>query len=225
MNKGKIFLISLALLCVLLIYAAYAFDLPKLFYFNKEDALKEWQEKIFKDKVMYTVELKGQVGELLAQSNKACSGLIYKLYLEPKNFPWISWNWKISKFPDKGPSSPTQPGWVEKDDYAARVYVIFSSWNFLSMQSLEYIWDESLPVETIKSSPFSKNIKLIVAESGKNQQGKWMTEERKIYEDYQKAFGRPPTRAVIAIALMTDSDNTLSTAEAVYTNIKVGYNK
>jgi hypothetical protein len=49
-------------------------------------------------------------------------------------------------------------------------------------------------------------------------------EERNIYEDYKKAFGRKPG-AVGAIALMTDTDNTLSVAEAFYKDIKVGYKK
>jgi hypothetical protein len=48
--------------------------------------------------------------------------------------------------------------------------------------------------------------------------------ERNIYEDYKRAFGKNPGW-IGAIALMTDTDNTLSTAEALYTDIKVGYKK
>jgi hypothetical protein len=65
---------------------------------------------------------------------------------------------------------------------------------------------------------------LIVLESGNKNPQEWVFEERNIYEDYKRAFGEEPNW-VGAIALMTDTDNTLSTAEALYTDIKVGYKK
>ena len=49
-----------------------------------------------------------------------------------------------------------------------------------------------------------------------------MYEKRNILEDYKKAFGRKPGK-VGAIAIMTDTDNTRSTAEAHYDELKVGY--
>jgi len=64
---------------------------------------------------------------------------------------------------------------------------------------------------------------LIVAESGHNNLGQWVFEKRNIVEDYRKAFGKKRVPRVGAIALMTDADNTLSTAEAFYKDIKVGY--
>ena len=134
----------------------------------------------------------------------------------------ISWKWKVVRFPDKRTRDEQENGWVEKDDYAARVYVIFPSWIFTNIKCIEYIWAENLPVGKIITSPYLKNIKLIVVESGRKNLGQWVFEERNIYEDYKRAFGRRPG-AVGAIALMTDTDNTLSTAEAQYTQIKVGY--
>ncbi|MEK6732008.1 MAG: DUF3047 domain-containing protein [Candidatus Omnitrophota bacterium] len=128
----------------------------------------------------------------------------------------------MTQFPDKTKPGNAEAGWIEKDDYAARVYVVFPSWNFTNIKSIEYIWDENLPDGTISTNPYFGNIKLIVAESGRKNMNKWVFEERNIYEDYKKCFkGTPP--AVGAIALMTDTDNTLSTAETSYKNIRVGY--
>ena len=135
----------------------------------------------------------------------------------------MSWRWKVAQFPKKDIGIGKKGGWLEQDDYAARVYVIFSGWNFLRIQSIEYIWDENLAEGTIMTSPYFKNLKLIVAESGKKNMNQWVFEERNIYEDYKKAFGRVVSRRVSAIALMTDSDNTVSSAEAFYKDIKVGY--
>jgi len=92
------------------------------------------------------------------------------------------------------------------------------------MKSIEYVWSDDLPKGTIITSPYFANIKLIVVESGKKNNDEWVFEERNIYDDYKRAFGTSPS-GVGAIALMTDTDNTLSTAEALYTDIKVGYKK
>lgn len=225
MRKIKAVCILSAILLAVLAYLANAYDLPKTFSFDKKDALNEWQEKVFKNKVIYTVRPRQEEGFLSAKSEEACSGLFYRIRFDPAELPMISWDWKIIKFPKKGSVSPeddTKKGWIEKDDYAARVYVIFPSLNFRKTKSLEYVWDESLQEETIMTSPYFKNIKIIVAQSGKKNMGQWMTEKRNIYEDYKKAFGDSPPN-VGAVALMTDTDNTLSTAEALYRNIKVGY--
>ncbi len=216
-------LITFCLACF--IFAAYAYDLPKWFPFNAHNSLQEWQEKVFKGKVLYDVRVKGGDGFLSAHSHQACSGLFYKLKFDVTKHPMISWHWKITKFPEKRSQNTGDVGWLEKDDYAARVYVIFSSWNFMKTKSLEYIWDENLREETVMASPYLDNIKLIVVESGKTNVDQWVFEERNILEDYKKAFGKSPPRYVTAIALMTDADNTLSTAEAFYQDIKVGYKK
>ena len=224
--QRKIIYILICAVLILWVYYARGGDLPKRFSFSEENALDEWQEKVFKNKVLYVVETERKDTYLSAKSEKACSGLFYKISFYPKEFPVISWQWKVMSFPEK-PASITaetdeKDGWIEKDDYAARVYVVFPSWNFMWTQSIEYIWDESLPEGTIKTSPYFKNIKLMVIESGRRNIGRWVSEKRNIYDDYKKAFGRPPSLRVGAVALMTDTDNTLSTAEAFYKDIKVG---
>lgn len=192
------------------------------FKFDDKNALKKWEEKIFKDKVLYSVELlELRQGYLHAFSKSAASGIIYRLKFDPKKEPMVSWKWKVLKFPDKN-SNAVDTGWVEKDDYAARFYVIFPKLNILATRSIEYVWDRALPVGTILTNPYFKNIKIIVIESGDAKLNNWVYEERNIRQDFKKAFGREPSY-VGAIAVMTDADNTVSTAEAEYDEIRVGY--
>ena len=49
----------------------------KWFSFNREDALKEWKEKIFQGRVLYTVKPRDPTGYLIGKSRKASSGLYY----------------------------------------------------------------------------------------------------------------------------------------------------
>ena len=225
MWKKKFVYILIFAIPLVFIYHIYAGNLPKWFLFDRDAALEEWQEKVFKDKVLYSVE--SEEGVLLAQSKKACSGLFYKIIFSPKKFPMISWRWNVIKFPEKISTdvkvTNDRKGWIEKDDYAARVYVIFPSLNFRKTKCIEYVWDQDMAEGTIMTSPYFKNIKIIVAESGKENVGKWVLEKQNIYEDYKKVFGSSPRSNVGAIAIMTDTDNTLSTAEALYRDIKVGY--
>ncbi|MFC1620692.1 DUF3047 domain-containing protein [Candidatus Omnitrophota bacterium] len=224
MRNRKSWYLLIAAISILFIYYAYAGNLPKWFLFDEKNSLKEWQEKVFKNKVLYSIEEGLKDGYLLAKSEQACSGLFYKMRFSPKTLPMISWQWKVVQFPEKKKYRATEEnGWIEKDDYAARVYVIFPSMNFRKTKSIEYIWDEYLPEGTVMTSPYFKNIKLIIVESGTGNMNKWVLEQRNIYEDYKRAFGKAPFGNVGAIALMTDTDNTLSSAEAEYKDIKVGY--
>lgn len=226
MRNPRLVLVATAAALIFVIYCAYAGDLPKWFSFKQQNSLQEWQEKVFRGKVIYEIKAEHTKENFLsATSDKACSGLLYRIKFDVKEFPMFSWEWKVGQFPAKKTAVDESTGWMERDDYAARVYVIFSSWNFMNIKSLEYIWDENLPVGTVKTSPYLANIKMIVAESGSENLNNWVAEERNILADYKKAFGTNPPRYVGAIAIMTDADNTLSTAEAAYQNLKVGYKK
>jgi hypothetical protein len=134
-----------------------------------------------------------------------------------QNFPLLSWKWKVLKFPDLSLAKTAR----EKDDYAARVYVIFPFLTFSSSKFLEYAWSQDLPAETILDSPFGKNIKIIIIRSGKAPNDDWIVERRNVYEDYKKAFGAKP-RGVGAIALMCDADGTKTQAQALFDEIIIG---
>lgn len=225
MRSSKIFISLFAgtILTALLIQSILGLDLPKWFPFSSQRSLNEWENKIFKGKVIYRVKHSGPEGYLQALSIGSASAIFYRIKNRYKamDYPMISWKWKIIKFPDKN-KLKTRMG-IEKDDYAGRVYVIFPSLNFFASKALEYVWDESAPLETIWTSPYSKNIKLLVVHSGKEESGKWVFEERNIFRDYQRAFARKPNLKVGAIALMSDADNSGDVSEAYFDEIYIGY--
>ena len=194
------------------------------FRFNHANALAGWEEKIFKGKVVYSVK-KDKTGEYLnAYSKDAASGIIYWMEFNPKSYPMVSWKWRVTRFPERKKGAPGDSWWLEKDDYAARFYVIFPRFPLFRFRCLEYVWDKDLPVGTIITNPNFKNLKIIVVESGAKNMGNWVRVERNIYDDFRKLFGSSPGNAG-AIAIMTDSENTQSVAEAQYNDIEVGYEK
>lgn len=224
-NRAKItlFIFVAAVLLAFEMRAAIGFDLPKWFPFSTNHSLSEWENKILRGKVIYKIEHTGTEGYLHALSIGAASAIFYKVRnrFRIEEFPMLSWKWKVARFPDKEKLRIRQG--IEKDDYAARVYVIFPSLIFLNSKALEYVWDETAPLDAVCTSPYSKNIKLIVVESGRNASGGWVSEERNIFKDYLWAFGRNPTLRVGAIALMSDADNTSEVSEAYFDEIRIGY--
>lgn len=194
------------------------------FPFTDEAALREWEEKIFKGKVIYSVEKDSGLSYVRADSRSAASALYYKIKADSKRRrPVLSWKWRVERFPAK--QSPESLEAKNEDDFAARVYVIFLSKFIMNSKVVEYIWAEDLPIGTIGTSPYSKNIKLIVLQSGPAKDGKWAAEERDAVGDYVLVFGGMPEHDIGAISFMTNTEHTGTSADAMYDDIKLGYMK
>jgi hypothetical protein len=81
--------------------------------------------------------------------------------------------------------------------------------------TLMYVWCNKREPGTVVKSPRTDRIRTLVLESGARRLNRWLDYERDIRADYERAFGEPPG-ALVAIGIMTDSDNTRSVARAWY---------
>lgn len=210
-------LIAMAIFCLtLLTYSSIVY--LKTFTFNEDKPLLEWNKMILNGEVKYIPIKQGNEGFIRALSNKTCSALYYRIKFKLSEYPLLSWKWRVIKFPDLS----TMREEKDKDDYAARIYVVFPFWSFSSSKFIEYVWAENLPVGTIIKSPVANNVKLVVARSGKVMDEGWVNESHNVYEDYVKAFGEKPRMKVGAIAMMCDADNSKSEAESIFDEIAIG---
>jgi hypothetical protein len=99
--------------------------------------------------------------------------------------------------------------------------VVFNyGFSSLTSRVINYVWASSMPKGSSVSSFFSPNSKIMVLESGPEQLGQWVTEERNVFDDYKSLYGEEPG-GILGIAVMTDSDNTRSSAIAYYDDIIV----
>ncbi|MCI0525975.1 MAG: DUF3047 domain-containing protein [Nitrospira sp.] len=141
--------------------------------------------------------------------SQASASMIYKeVNADPKTYPMLRWEWKVLNLLRKG--DPTKKS---GDDYPARVYVTFRD-----RTGINYIWESKFPKGRILPNPYVSDVKMFIVESGPEQIGQWVKEERNLYEDYKRAFGREPAW-VVALSLMTDTDNTGEAAVAYYADI------
>ena len=175
----------------------------------------KWESKRFAGETKYNVTTEDNIRCIKASSNASASALIYKIKFDPKEYPVLSWQWKVSNVIKKGNALKK-----EGDDYAARVYVIFPSLLFWKTKAINYMWANTLPEGSSVPNTFTSNAQMIAIQSGNRNAGKWITEKRNIYDDYKKVFGEEPPK-VGGIAIMTDTDNTGESATAWYGIIKI----
>jgi hypothetical protein len=181
----------------------------------KKGLSPKWEEKSFKGKTEYEVTQEDNQLCIKATSSASASALYYKIKYDTKDYPVLTWRWKVNHVLSKGDALHK-----EGDDYAARVYVVFPSLAFWRTKALNYIWANKLPKGQAVPNPFSANAIMVAVESGPERTGHWLEERRNIVEDYRRYFGEDPPKAG-AIAIMTDTDNTGENATAWYGPIRV----
>jgi len=144
------------------------------------------------------------------RAERASFALYRDLVVGLDEFPALGWSWKVARLPTGGDVRQ-----AARDDQAAQVYVMFPRWPSPKTQSdvIGYVWDTTAPVGTTLRSPKAANVRVIVVESGPERLGVWRREWRNVAQDYRTLFGRAAPR-VGAIAVMIDSNDTLSAAEA-----------
>jgi len=177
-----------------------------------------WKEIEVKGRTTYTIEDLDGGRSVKAHSRAAASILLCPFRFNPDTYEWISWRWRVDRLLEQEALDRK-----EGSDAVARLYVYFDTGGLpWQKRNLDYVWSAHLPVETILTSAYSKTSKIIVAESGAEHLGTWRWIKRNIEEDYRRCFGDDPPR-VVAIGLMTDTDNTQTEAIAYVDDLMVSH--
>lgn len=170
---------------------------------------------------------------LQADSDNAASGLTHEVAIDPAQYPIVEWRWKIDNVL-KGGDVTTKAG----DDYPARLYITFAydprKAGFLEKAkyraarllygqyppsgAINYLWASKSPVGTRVANAYTRRVQMIVAQSGPQKAGQWVSESHNILEDYRALFGQDPPM-ISGVAVMTDTDNTRESARAWFGDI------
>jgi len=179
------------------------------------EGMAGWESKSFKGMTDYRLVQDAGRTVVEAQSRGTASGLFKKVRLNPEQYRYLRWSWKIAGTVRNGDET-TKAG----DDYAARVYVVFPGRFFWQTKAINYIWANRLPRGASVPNAFTASTMMVAVESGAERAGQWISEERDILADYRRLFGGEP-REIGAIAIMTDTDNTGGEATAWYGEISI----
>ena len=172
---------------------------------------------------------------LHAIADNAASALAHPMYAELRDVPVIAWRWKIAGLVDDADSRQ-----ASREDAPARLVLEFDgdtrklplvergiygiarhvAGRELPYATLMYIWSNRERVGTVISNPRTRRVEMVVASSGAEGVGRWQSLSRNVRADFLRAFGEEPGR-LMAIGVLTDTDNTDAHAEAWYGDIRL----
>ncbi|MDH3519590.1 MAG: DUF3047 domain-containing protein [Myxococcales bacterium] len=167
---------------------------------------------------------------LRARSACAASGLLLPLDdIDLRQTPRLRWRWRIPQPIETARDERSKAG----DDFAARVYVAFAFeperaslferarrrlgaalyGEQLPGSALAYVWSRAEPAGASWENPFVASSRMI--SRGMGPLPDWRVEEVDLLADYTRFFGTEAPAALF-LAVMTDTDETCSEAEALY---------
>jgi Protein of unknown function (DUF3047) len=183
-------------------------DFPS--YIGVAGAPAGWELKEKSGKAEFAVVKDGNVAAGRFRSANTSFSLQKEVKVDLKQYPWLTWKWKVTKLPAGGDFRKSKT-----DDQAAQLFVAFSK-----TKAIVYIWDTTAPaglMEDTSPVPFM-TVKIVVLRSGPAELGKWIEETRNVYEDYKKLYGSEPP-AVNGIRLQINSQHTGTSAESYFADV------
>jgi len=173
-----------------------------------------WEKKEFSGETTYQLVSIDNRQVLKASSNASASGLVRKIDIDLNKTPYMNWSWKVDAILDDV-AETTKAG----DDYPARVYIVVSDgFFFWQTRALSYSWASKQPKGSSWPNAFVDNATMVAVQSGDERVGEWVQEKRNILDDIKNLLGIDAT-SIIAVAIMTDTDNSKQSASAYYGDI------
>jgi hypothetical protein len=171
---------------------------------------------------------------LRARADASASVLAHRTSFDVRAAPIAEWRWKVSHLIPGADNRLSG-----RDDSPVRVIFAFdgnksrlpmtdravflltrAAGNELPYATLMYVWSNELQVGTVLPNPHTRRVQMIVAATGAKDVGRWCTIKRNLLDDFRRAFGEDPGR-LVAIGVMTDTDNTGVAAESWYGDIEL----
>ena len=191
-----------------------------------------WHEVLIPGKraTVYSWELFDGRRALAARSEGSASMMRRTVNVAPAQLGSVSFSWQVTEL-----MADAHVGQTDTEDAPARVLLAFAG-DVSSLPArtrmmfelahaltgeappyatLMYVWDAKAPVGSVIINPRTDRIRKIVVDSGPTELKRWREHRRDVAADFRRAFGEEPG-PLVAIAVMTDSDNTGSRSRAWY---------
>jgi len=131
-------------------------------------------------------------------------------------YPMLVWSWRPIEFP-KGADERDSGA----NDSALAVYMLVPYSRVRGPKAVKYIWSEKVPVGTRLDSNMGLTQVRVLRSGAPEKKGEWVEERVNVLEDYKKYFDVKETPKPAGIAVLTDSDDTKSSAQGDYANFRV----
>jgi hypothetical protein len=129
--------------------------------------------------------------------------------------PVLTWWWRPRQFP-----SGADERRAETNDSALAVYMAVPHSRIRGPKAVKYIWSERLPVGTRLSSNDGLTQVRVLRSGAPASQDAWIEERVNVLEDWRILFEELETPKPGGIAVLTDADDTRSTAAGDYAGFR-----
>ena len=174
-----------------------------------------WKVRKDEGKAVYTPREEGGKRFLRAHSK----GLGIQAALEHEwdlgTYPVLAWRWRPIEFPKGGDERESAT-----NDSVLAVYMAVPHSRIRGPKAVKYIWSEKVPVGTRLNSNAGLT-QARVLQTGAGKKGEWTEQRVNVRDDYLKFFDTKDVPKPAGIAVLTDSDDTKSTATGDYADFRV----
>jgi hypothetical protein len=168
----------------------------------------EWKLRSGEGKGVYAVQEDGGRRFLRATARGVGVQAGRKVAWDLERYPVLTWSWRAVEFPSGADERASKT-----NDSVLAVYAVFPH-TAVSVRSLKYVWSAVVPPGTLLESNMGLT-KVRVARSATERRGQWVEERADVRADARARFGGAELRPE-GIAVLTDSDDTRSTAQGDY---------
>ncbi len=173
-----------------------------------------WQAREEKGRQVYTVREENGRRFLHAVSNGLGIQAGRSVEWDLDAYPVLAWSWRPGRFPEGGDEREART-----NDSALAVYLVVPHSRTRGPRAVKYIWSERVSVGSRLES--NKGLTQVrVLRSGPPRPGAWVEERVNVLEDFRRAFDEDKTPKPGGIAVLTDADDTRSTAVGDYANFR-----
>ena len=174
---------------------------------------------------------------LKVETDTSYGNLVHALRTPSSEKTMLSWRWRVDKLVEEA-DLKVKSG----EDSAAKLCVFFAfdgsklpfgeraklslaqsvTGQEVPTETLCYVWDNKLPVDTGLASPFTKRVRFIVLETGTARLGQWVSHKRNVGADYQRMFGDESGGKypeITGVAVSADADNTRGRSLAYFGDV------
>src|SRR3989449_6024828 len=176
----------------------------------------DWKPRKDAGKDVYRVMEEGGLRFLRATSRDLGIQAAKQLEWDLEAYPVLTWSWRPLEFPKGGDERESKT-----NDSALAVYLLVPYSRIRGPKAVKYIWSEKVPVGTRLDSNMGLTQVRVLRSGAPEKKGEWVEERVNVLEDYKKYFDVKETPKPAGIAVLTDSDDTNSTAQGDYANFRV----
>lgn len=192
----------------------------------------EWAEWRLPGKLHVPFESVTRLGRPALQVQAARSVSVLRRQFQPglTSVGTLQFSWKVGALPNgadlKDSGTTDAPVRIllafegDRSKWSARTHRLSELSALLTGEplpyaTLSYVWSPDDKIEAVLPNPRTDRIRKLVVDSGTAHLGQWRDHRRDVRADFIRAFGEEPG-PLVAVALMTDTDNTASSLRAWY---------